>query len=366
MKQKDDDLQDASELTDSGVEIAAEKPGATWEEVEKLVQTLASEGQKSSQSGLVGDIFRSAVKLAKDSPGTLNLKIAATTLRELRFSFKTFSPHRTEKKITMFGSARVPVGTEAYNLAKSFAAEAVKRKFMIITGGGPGIMAAGNEGAENQGGFGLNIKLPFEQQPNPFIDAKGRLINYKYFFTRKLFLVKEANAFAFFPGGFGTFDEAFEVLTLLQTCKTNIIPIVLVEPAGYGFWTEWEKFLKTAVLTKGFVSASDFHLMKIINTPKEAVDHIEHFYKVYHSMRFVRHLSVLRLKKGLSPEVMKKMNEVKEFKHLSLGEEIKLSKALPEEGNEPDINALPRLVLPFDRKDIGALRKLIDFINDNG
>ncbi len=364
MKQKDENAPDPSELTDHGVEIAAEK-GTTWEEVEKLVHQMATEGQKPGQAGLVSDIFRSAVKLAKDAPGTLNLKIAATTLRELRFSFKTFSSHRSNPKITMFGSARVPVGTEAYNLAKAFAAEAVKRKFMIITGGGPGIMQAGNEGAENQGGFGLNIKLPFEQTANPFIDAKGRLINYKYFFTRKLFLVKEASAFAFFPGGFGTFDEAFEVLTLLQTCKTNIIPIVLVEPAGYGFWTEWEKFLKEVVLKKGFVAASDFNLMKIIHTPKEAIDHIEHFYKVFHSMRFVRHLSVLRLKKAPTAEVMKKINSMQEFKHLSMGEEIKLSKALPEEGNEPDIADLPRLVLPFDRKDIGSLRKLIDFMNDH-
>jgi len=353
---------DQSELTDSGVEVAAEK--GSWEEVEKLVHAVALDSQKPGQAGLLSDIFRSAVKLAKDSPGTLNLKIAATTLRELRFSFKTFSVHRTEPKITMFGSARVPVGTDVYNLAKAFAAEGVKRKFMIITGGGPGIMQAGNEGAENQGGFGLNIKLPFEQMPNPFIDTKGRLINYKYFFTRKLFLVKEATAFAFFPGGFGTFDEAFEVLTLLQTCKTNIIPIVLVEPAGFGFWTEWVKFLKGPVLQKGFVAATDFNLMTIINTPKEAIDHIEHFYKVYHSMRFVRHLSVLRLKKKLSDDLVKKINV--EFKALAHGGTIEQTAALPEEGNEQDIKDLPRLVLPFDRRDIGALRKLIDYINDHG
>ncbi len=364
MKQKDETQAiDPSEFTESGIDAAAEKT-TSWEDIEKMIHQVASSSQKPSQVGLLADIFKSAIKLAKEAPGTLNLKIAATTLRELRYSFKTFSPHRSQPKITMFGSARVPVGTEVYNLAKNFAAEGVKRKFMIITGGGPGIMAAGNEGAENQGGFGLNIRLPFEQMPNPFIDAKARLINYKYFFTRKLFLVKEANAFAFFPGGFGTFDEAFEVLTLLQTCKTNIIPIVLVEPAGFNFWTEWVKFLKTAVVTKGFIAESDFHLMKIINTPKEAIDHIEHFYKIFHSMRFVRHLSVLRLKKPLTREVMAGIN--KNFAALAQGEEIKLSAALPEEMNEPDIQGLPRLVLPFDRKDIGTLRRLIDFINDNG
>ncbi len=363
LKEKDETLVvDPSEFAESGVE-GADKV-SSWEDIEKLVHTAAQESHKPGQAQLLGDIFKSSIKLAKDSPGTLNLKIAATTLRELRFSFKTFSSHRNQPKITMFGSARVPVGTDVYNLAKEFAAEGVKRKFMIITGGGPGIMQAGNEGAENQGGFGLNIKLPFEQSANPFIDPKGRLINYKYFFTRKLFLVKEANAFAFFPGGFGTFDEAFEVLTLLQTCKTNIIPIVLVEPPGFNFWTEWVKFLKNAVLPKGFVAASDFNLFTIINTPKEAIDHIEHFYKVYHSMRFVRHLSVLRLKKALSPEVMKELNS--KFAALTGGQTLELKPALAEEENETEIKDLPRLVLPFDRKDIGALRKLIDFVNDNG
>lgn len=347
------------------LEKTSETPASqvkSWDDLERMLHSLASQGEKPAQIPLLGEIFRAAVKLAQESPGTLNLKIAATTLKELRFSFKVFGAHRKQPKITMFGSARVPEGTPVYKLARDFAAEAVRRNYFIITGGGPGIMQAGNEGAQNRSGFGLNIRLPYEQSPNPYIDQKSMLIHYKYFFTRKLFLVKEACAFAFFPGGFGTFDEAFEVLTLLQTGKTNIIPVVLVEPKEYGFWTEWTKFNKKVLLKKGFIGASDSSLYTIVSSPKKAMDHIEKFYKVYQSMRFVKHLSVIRLKKPLTEKLLAKLN--KEFGYLTNGQPMYLSKALPEESNEPEIADLQRLVLPFDRKDMGGLRRMIDMIND--
>ena len=205
-----------------------------WQEIEKQFTELSASHGPAKQK-ILADIFRSALKLTQDSPGTLNLKISSSVLKELRYSFKKFAPYKHHPKITIFGSARTPENHPLYKLAKDFAAEAVKRNYMIITGGGPGIMAAGNEGAEKYG-FGLNIRLPVEQSANQFIDAEKLLINYKYFFTRKLFLVKEAAAFAFFPGGFGTFDEAFEVLTLLQTGKSNMIPVVFLETKGFGYW----------------------------------------------------------------------------------------------------------------------------------
>jgi len=336
----------------------------SWEDLERFLHSQAGTERKPAQIQILGEVFRAAIKLAQESPGTLNLKIAATTLKELRYSFKAFGPYRKHAKITIFGSARVPEGTPVYKLAKDFAAEAVGRGYYIITGGGPGIMQAGNEGAQKKAaGFGLNIRLPFEQSPNPFVDQKNMLIHYKYFFTRKLFLVKEASAFAFFPGGFGTFDEAFEVLTLLQTGKTNIIPVVLVEPKGFGFWTAFCKFLDSVVLKKGFVSATDSSLYTIAHSASEAIDHVERFYRVYHSMRFVKALSVLRLKKKLSEKTMKKINS--EFAFLAGGAKIEQRGALPEESNEPEIKDLPRLVIPFDRKDMGSLRRLIDFINES-
>ncbi len=341
----------------------SKRPLEKWEEdLDAIVHKLAKE-QKPHRLPVIGDIFRAAAKLAMESPGTLNLKITATTIKELRFSFKTFYPHRHRPKITMFGSARVPAGTPLYNFARDFAAEAARREYMIITGGGPGIMAAGNEGAEEKSGFGLNIRLPFEQTHNPFLDDENMLIHYKYFFTRKLFLVKEAWAFAFFPGGFGTFDEAFEVLTLIQTGKSNLIPVVMVEPEGFGFWTNLVKFLYETVLHDGFIAESDKNLYRIFHTPKEALDHIDHFYSTYHSMRFTRDRAVVRLKKQLSPAVVKQLNE--KFGFLAKGGEIKTSGPLAEEGNEPELAKLPRLVFPYDRRDYGSLRAFIDFINDH-
>ncbi len=332
-----------------------------WAELEKKLHTVARE-QKPLRLKIFTEIFKVVVRLAQDSPGTLNLKIVATVLKELRFSFRLFYPFRTMPKITMFGSARVPSGTPLYNLAKEFAAKAVERQYMIITGGGPGIMAAGNEGATDKGGFGLNIRLPFEQSANSFIDPKRMLVNYKYFFTRKLFLVKEASAFAFCPGGLGTFDEAFEVLTLLQTGKTNPIPVVLLEPPGFGFWTEVVRLIENVMLKKGFVSKEDSHLFKIFHSADEALDYIDYFYRNYHSMRYVKDNLVIRTKHPISSGNLKRINE--HFPELTQHGKIHSSPALSEESNEPELTHLPRLVFPFNRRDFGSLRRLIDFLNE--
>lgn len=330
-------------------------------ELHQLIQSLGEE-MKPARIRLLNEILKAVVKLAKDNPGTLNLKITATALKELRYSFKMFYPHRHVPKITIFGSARVPEKTPLYDFAKNFAAEAVKRKFMVITGGGPGVMAAGNEGAE-KGGFGLNIRLPFEQSANPFIDQENMLINYKYFFTRKLFLVKEAAAFAFFPGGFGTFDEAFEVLTLLQTGKSNLIPVTLLEPKGFGYWEAFCKFVEKEMVGRNFVSKDDDCLYRVFHTPKEALEHIEQFYSVYHSTRYVGDSVVIRLKKKPSEAVLQKLTN--KFSKLATDGKFKLSKSLPEEDNEPELEGMTRLVFSSDRKDFAALRRLIDFINEN-
>lgn len=331
-----------------------------WTEIETQFKALSAAHSPGKQR-ILADIFKSALKLTQDSPGTLNLKISSSVLKELRYSFKKFAPYKSHPKITIFGSARVPADKPLYRMAKDFATQAVKRNYMIITGGGPGIMAAGNEGAEKYG-FGLNIRLPVEQSANQFIDAEKLLINYKYFFTRKLFLVKEAAAFAFFPGGFGTFDEAFEVLTLLQTGKSNLIPVVFMEPKGFGYWEPLVKFLESVMLKKGFISKSDKALYKVFQSEEKALDYIGHFYRNYHSMRFVGDQLVVRIKKQLKPQHLKKANQL--FPTLTHLGKIVASPALPEEENEPELSSLPRLVLPFDRKDFGSLRSFIDFIND--
>jgi len=330
-------------------------------DLEEFVADI-THGQKAPRIYALKELFKAALKLARESPGTLNLKIAATVMKELRYSFKMFYPDRYSKKITIFGSARVEKDDPTYLLARDFAAEASKRDYMIITGGGPGVMAAGNEGALNKKSFGLNIRLPFEQSANEHIDPDTKLLNYKYFFTRKLFLVKEASALALFPGGFGTMDEAFEVLTLIQTGKSSLIPIVMMEPPGETYWGAFLDFVNSELLPRKLIGESDKHLYKTFNTPKEAVDHIDHFYLNYHSMRLVRNNLVIRYKKALSQEKLKEFEE--KFGSASLSGKFEQGGPLPEERNESELNDLIRLVFPFDRHDFSGLRLLIDFIND--
>jgi uncharacterized protein (TIGR00730 family) len=340
----------------------ADELGPEWEKLEESLHQMVGE-QTPLRRKIISDIFKATIRLAKENPGSLNLKISATALKELQFSFKMFRPHRHKPKITMFGSARIAQSDPLYQFAKDFAQKAMKRDYMVITGGGPGIMAAGNEGATAKGGFGLNIKLPFEQSHNSFIDPDNGLINYKYFFTRKLFLVKEAWAFAFFPGGFGTFDEAFEALTLLQTGKTNLVPVVFLETKNYGYWSEVVNLLNRVMLKNGLISDSDSSLYRVCHSAEEALDHFDLFYKNYHSTRYVGDLVSIRIKKPLSDKVIKKINV--EFKEFLKGGELRTSPPLPEEENEPEIKDLPRLVFKWTKKDFGTLRRLIDFINEN-
>ncbi|MBI4402998.1 MAG: TIGR00730 family Rossman fold protein [Deltaproteobacteria bacterium] len=340
--------------------IRPEGPNLEWNELEKIVRTIAKE-QKESSLEILNDIFRTATKLAKESPGTLNLKIVSTVLKELRYSFKVFSPYRDIPKITIFGSARVSPKDPNYQLAKEFAEEAVRSNYMIVTGGGPGIMAAGNEGADGKS-FGLNIRLPLEQTANRFVSEQSKLIHYKYFFTRKLFLVKLASAFVLFPGGMGTFDELFEILTLLQTGKTNPMPVLLLETKGFAFWKGFREFLEKQVVARDFISQSDLSLFRVAHSATEAMAHIRHFYRVFHSIRYVKDKLVIRLKLQPSPKILTQLN--KKFSCLATDGVITLSAPLPEESNEPEYKDLPRLVFKFDRKDYGALRYLLDFVND--
>jgi len=333
-----------------------------WARLERFVDSIAK-GQTPTRLYFLKQTFRAAIKLARESPGTLNLKIAATTLKELRYSFKLFYHYRYIPKITLFGSARIPPKHPAYEQAKSFSKMAVSRNYMIITGGGPGVMQAGNEGAGPKSSFGLNIRLPMEQQANPFIDPDNHLIHYKYFYTRKLFLIKEASALVLFPGGFGTFDEAFELLTLLQTGKTELIPVVFLEPPEMAFWREFWDFIGNHLIKNNFISPNDTSLFKVMNSAEEALDYIDGFYKNYHSIRLVKDKMVIRIQNKPSPEGMLQME--KEYGHLSKDARFRLSAPLPEEANEPELSHLPRIVFPSDKNDYSGMRLLIDFINQS-
>jgi uncharacterized protein (TIGR00730 family) len=233
--------------------------------------------------------------------------------------------------------------------------------YMTITGGGDGIMGAAQRGAGRENSFGLNIRLPFEQRANETIHGDPKLVNFNYFFTRKLNFVKETQAVALFPGGFGTMDESFELLTLMQTGKGRILPVVLVDRPGGGYWKTWFAFLGDYLLKLGLVSQDDFNLFKMTGSVDEAIAEIVQFYRNYHSYRWVGQRMVFRLQRKLTDPAVKKLNT--EFADLLAEGEIVQSSALPEEKNEPEMADLPRLVLLPHRRNFGRFRRLIDAMN---
>src|SRR5204863_1243462 len=257
--------------------------GAPFDErVHDLVKDWGAE--KSPE--LIEEMIITALKMARDKMGTGDLKLMNRSLKEMRFAAKIFSNYRAFRKVCVFGSARTPPSEAQYAVAEEFAREMVAQNYMVITGGGDGIMGAAQKGAGREHGFGLNIRLPFEQRANPIIEGDPKLINFNYFFTRKLNFVKETHAFALFPGGFGTMDETFEVLTLMQTGKARIIPVVLLDRPGGTYWETWRRFLTDHLFKLGLVSDDDFHMFKIADDVEEAVAEILQFYKVYSSVRW--------------------------------------------------------------------------------
>jgi uncharacterized protein (TIGR00730 family) len=263
--------------------------------------------------------------------------------------------------VVVFGSARTAPDEQESLAAELFARKMVELGFMIVTGGGDGIMGAAQKGAGRENSFGLNIRLPFEQRANETIHGDPKLINFNYFFTRKLSFVKESHAVALFPGGFGTMDEAYEVLTLMQTGKARIIPVVLVDRPDGSYWKTWHAFLSEYLLELGLISRDDFHLFKVCPDVESAIAEIVQFYRVFQSYRWVGPRLVIRLGTRLNAAAVEKLNQ--EFSDLCPGCLIEQTDALPEEANEPDLAALPRLVLTPHRKNFGRMRLLIDAIN---
>jgi uncharacterized protein (TIGR00730 family) len=288
-----------------------------------------------------------------------DLKVANSTLKELRYAFKIFSLYRAHPKVTVFGSARTLPTSPISQQARQFAENMVKAGWMVVTGAGGGVMGAAQEGAGREDSFGLNIRLPFEQEVNPWIAEDPKLIHFKYFFTRKLFFVKEASAVCLCPGGFGTFDEAFEVLTLVQTGKASIIPIVLLDVPGGEYWLHWEQFIRVQLVAQGLISPEDLDLFLITDDVEHAVEEIFSFYRLYHSARYVDDDLVLRLKRPLSPAVLPALEGG--FADILKGPLTQHEGPLIAEGDEyPD---LWRLVMPFIRSRYGRLRKFIDAVN---
>ena len=333
--------------------------GPVDEAIDKLLET--ADGIRRPE--YVREMIIAALKAGQEDDESADLKLMNTTLKEMRFTSKIFGPYRNVRKVTVFGSARTERNEAVYEMARSFGRKLAESGYMAITGGGGGNMQAVNEGAGPEHSFGVNIRLPFEQKPNPVLTGNPRLITYKYFFNRKVAFLKEADAVALFPGGFGTLDEAMETLTLVQTGKRNPLPLVLVDEPGGTYWTAWIMFLKEEMLARGYIGTSDFSLFERVNSVDSAVNHINRFYSRYHSMRYVNGQLVIRITSPLAPHHILKLKE--RFRDILLPQgDIALSGPLPVEMDEPEIAHLPRLVVDFNRKDFGQLRSLIDAINE--
>jgi uncharacterized protein (TIGR00730 family) len=299
-------------------------------------------------------------RIAGEEIDRLDWKILTAALEDLEQGFQNFYPYRHIRKITIFGSARISPDSLEYQLAVNFAHCVTQLGFMVLTGAGGGIMQAGNEGAGREHSFGLNIQLPFEQQANPFIIGDAKLINFKYFFTRKLFFLRESDAVALFPGGFGTQDEAFETLTLCQTGKYGPAPLVLIDEPGGDYWQSWHKNIIENLLERALISPEDTNLYTITDDLSVACDTIRNFYRVYHSSRYVGKQFVLRLTCELSQGEVDKLNE--DFSDILEKGRIEKSAALPQElGDETAY--LPRLVFWFNHRDFGRLYQLINYLN---
>ncbi len=323
-----------------------------------LVQQLAH----VADGDLVGEIVASALKLLSDDSNRGDIKLLNTSMKELRYALKVFAPYREVRKVSIFGSARTPESHADYAAAAAFGKAMADAGWMVITGAGGGIMAAGHAGAGHEPSFGLAISLPFEQQTNPHIERDPKLINFNYFFTRKLMFVRSSHAVVIFPGGFGTMDEGFEVLTLVQTGKSVPTPIVFVDQVGGDYWGMWQDYVERQLLSRGLIGKDDLALYKITDNVEAAVRECRHFYSNYHSLRYADGDAVLRLHRAPGAKQLAEINE--RFADINKRGGFRLSDALPVEHDEPALAKMPRLVFTFNKRDHGRLRMLIDYLND--
>ncbi|GJM20085.1 MAG: Rossman fold protein, TIGR00730 family [Phycisphaeraceae bacterium] len=328
----------------------------------ELIEMVAP-GADEYDAKLVRELMTAALKLIPDGRHTGELKLMAAAFKEMRYAYRVFGQYPTEHKVTIFGSARTPEDHPDYKAAVEFSREMADRGWMSITGAGDGIMKAGHEGPGRKGSFGVAIRLPFETTANDVIAGDDKLIHFRYFFTRKLMFLSQAEAVVCFPGGFGTLDEAYETLTLVQTGKASMIPIVLVEGehGKKGYWENWDKFTRAQLLERGWISPEDPSLYYLADDAEDAADHITQFYRVYHSSRYVRDDLIIRVKRPLSEEALATLNE--EFASLIKKGSITQRGAY---SVEKDHLKLPRVCFTHTRYHYAMVRRLIDRINELG
>ncbi|MFQ5351468.1 MAG: LOG family protein [Candidatus Binatia bacterium] len=327
-----------------------------------LAQALPEPVDLKSISLLRG-IIEECVSMVGSGIDIADFKLVAAAFSEIRQALLCFRPYAGIRKVTVFGSARTTENSPEYGLARNFSRRAADAGFMLITGAGPGIMEACQRGAGRKKSFGVNIKLPFENEANPTIAGDPKLAEFKYFFTRKLFFLKESSAIVLFPGGFGTHDESFEALTLIQTGKSQMVPVVYLDLPNGTYWKSWDRYVREHLLRRELISEQDLALYKVTDDIDVALREITSFYRVYHSARYVGRKLVVRLNHRVAEELLTELQA--EFKDI-LSSPIDQRGPFRQEADEPELASLPRLVLGFDRQSHGRLRQLIDAVNERG
>ena len=326
------------------------------------LQELVENRESYPGSELFLQMFERVFRLVGDETYSADLKMLNHALLELRYAFKVFAPYRSVRKVSVFGSARTGKDRLEYKMAKRFSNKVSNRGYMVITGAGPGIMEAAQGGAGRARSFGVNIRLPFESKANEVIENDPKLIHFKYFFTRKVCFLKETDAIVIFPGGFGTHDEAFESLTLVQTGKSDLVPIVFVDRPGGTYWSAWLDYVRTHLRDEGYIDGFDESLFHVTESVEDAVNVVDGFYRNYHSTRYVRPLQVIRMNQPVTDSLLERLN--REFSDIVVSGKIeRLSAALEAEKDEPKTADLHRIAFRFDRKSYGRLRSLIDVLN---
>jgi hypothetical protein len=342
-------------------DATSDRSGQVAVALDHLADALASNETSTAQRRLYRSMLQTVAGLAGDGTEVIDLKVADSALAEMSEAFRVFQPYRKERKVTIFGSARTEPDHPAYRCARDLARSMAGADWMVVTGAGPGIMAAGMEGAGRDRSLGVNIRLPFEQGANNFISQDPKLVEMRYFFTRKLMLIKESDGYVVLPGGFGTLDEGYEILTLLQTGKAEPAPVVMLDVPGGTYWSGWDEFLRTRVEPLGMVSPDDRSLFMITDDVDRAAEEILGFYRNYHSCRWVGDLLVMRLLVPPSPSALAELN--RSFADIVARGSMRLSKPLPPERSVGEHLDLARLVFRFDKVHYGRLHQLIDALN---
>jgi uncharacterized protein (TIGR00730 family) len=338
-----------------------ERPSVADGEIRRRIHELIALKGGGANPDLVEDIIENALKMLRDVTDRGDARVITTAIKELRLAYKLFAPYSEKRKVTMFGSARTLPTKAEYLQATDFARKIAAAGFMVITGAGPGIMQAGHEGAGLENSFGANIRLPWEQTANPLIQKDKKLITFKYFFTRKLTFLRNSDAIVLFAGGFGTLDEGFEALTLMQTGKSRLMPLIMLDPPGADYWLTWDRTIREHLLRNKLISADDLHLYECTDDVDHAVKVITRFYRNFHSMRFVHDKLVIRLNHVPSESALAALNE--DFGDIMVGQKICVCDPYPEEREDNQCLDLPRICMDFDRRHYGRLRQLIDVLN---